>query len=255
MSNKIRSLNNDQSAHMQAFLAGARTHEPREPAADATDEEYQAYVDRVTKGPLADMPLLFDANRYFDTLDRIAMEDGWVLDYVYHTDIGSASPILYARRNSDPRLAGIDAFEEKFGKLALPIDVNATCFHHVQADGTDESFLQLVLLRVMGGQFYLYWHANYDDTRILWKRSELLRLTLSCGLEGHLPLVPLARSLLVPWSPDVSFTEDEVTVCVLIFSKWSGFSRYTVKMSRSFPHVIITEYREVIAPYDIGIRF
>ena len=38
---------------------------------------------------------------------------------------------------------------------------------YVQTDGSEEGFFQLALLTLMGDQFYLWWHANYNDQQIM----------------------------------------------------------------------------------------
>lgn len=44
---------------------------------------------------------------------------------------------------------------------------------YVQTDSTEEAFFQYVVLRVMEGQFYLWWHAAYNDKMIICDQTRL----------------------------------------------------------------------------------
>lgn len=104
----------------------------------------------------------FDPNRYFTVLDRLAMPPGSTLDYVYRFEGGSGFPILYARPVEQ---APYRTYAEYVAALGEPsIEAARRGFlAGVQADGTPESFVQYAVLRAMGSQFYLYWHAAYND--------------------------------------------------------------------------------------------
>ncbi len=100
----------------------------------------------------------FDPNLYFTVLTHLSMSPGYVLDYVYHYDGMGGRPVLYARPEG---LALYRSYEE-FAASSLEADAYLKA---VVVDGTPESYFELVVLSIMGGQFYLDWHANYNDTR------------------------------------------------------------------------------------------
>jgi hypothetical protein len=47
---------------------------------------------------------------------------------------------------------------------------------HVRIDGTKQGYLEYVALSVLGRQFYLFWHENYNDTRIICDRFALEKI-------------------------------------------------------------------------------
>jgi hypothetical protein len=222
----IRRMQLAENSHMVTFLSQARAHPSLEPAIDADGNELEAYWEKLRKGPLADMPLRFDVNRYFDSFDRLKMDDGWVLDYVYYTTQGSAHPLLYARVKTNAPLPGVAAFEKAFGNTTDENNVLSAYLDRVRTDGSRRGFIQLTALRLVGDQFYLYWHANYNDARIL--------------------------SRFPAW---VSRSKTEVSVSLLVFSKWGGVARYKVRFNRSFPHKLLAEQCDTLIPYNCGIRY
>ena len=54
----------------------------------------------------------FDSNKYFTVLTHLALEDGYVLDYVYFAPGGDGTPYLYARRESEPEFANYSEYQK-----------------------------------------------------------------------------------------------------------------------------------------------
>jgi hypothetical protein len=192
----------------------------------------------------------FDPNQFFSVLTHLSMAPGYSLDYVYHRDGLGAFPILYARPLSQPRYATEAAL------AAAGDEVNYLDF--VQTDGSAEGYFELVVLSMMGNQFYLDWHANYNDTRLVCNRTQAIEIaqSLNDGFGYPMPLVDRFRiHLLRGVEPAVEIGEQTVQVRVVTFSHWGGFSRVTVSIHRSFPHTILDIQEQVLIPYDCGIRF
>ncbi len=176
--------------------------------------------------PLDDLPEKFNAERYFDQLNRLRMAEGYALDYAYHVDIGGGYPLLYARHRENRKLIDHYDFEEVFGSSTdTTVAINAY-MNQIRTDGSREGFIQLTVLRLIGEQFYLYWHAHYKDTMVL--------------------------SRIPAW---VSFSSDQVAVSLFVFTKWGGVELYTMKVKRNYPHSFISESSIRILPYSCGIRF
>jgi hypothetical protein len=222
----IRLMQSTATSQMSEFLEHERAQAVREPDVNADFEELDAYFEKQRRGPLADMPLEFDVNRYFEALDRLRMDDGYTLDYVYCTTSMHAYPLLYARLKTNPRLSDVPAFEKAFGKTTDQRSVTSAFLDRIRTDGSRQGFIQLAALYLVGDQFYLFWHANYNDTKIL--------------------------SRIPAW---VVFSDKEVSVSLFVFSKWGGVARYTIRLKRSFPHEFVSERKVTIIPYNCGIRF
>jgi len=204
----------------------------------------------------------FDVNTYFSVLDHLSVQPGYVLDYVYDFNGSGGSPVIYARSEAqDPYLTFSQYYADTIGDLTWEEWFEVSRFEyldHIQVDDTAEGFFQYVVLRKMGTQFYLVWHANYNDDWIICDRDALEELLASLaepefGLALSPELQDQARTLDI--APRIEIGEDAVEVRVLIFTKWGGFieERYTI--ARSFPHKVIKEETETIVPYDCGINF
>jgi len=206
----------------------------------------------------------FDVNLYFTVLDRLSMRRGRVLDYVYnYAGIGGA-PVLYARKavaapygNRSEYLAAEPSAEEA--------DREDYYLSFVSTDGSSEGFFQLALLIIQGEQFYQFWHAAYNDDRIVSDledaRAILTRPTSPTCLTGwvgedNATVEELLDEVAgIDLAPIVSMNGDMVKVEVVVFTKWGGFVRRSMIMEEDYPHLILEERSEVLVPYDCGIMF
>jgi len=206
----------------------------------------------------------FDVNLYFTVLDRLSMRRGRVLDYVYnYAGIGGA-PVLYARKavaapygNRSEYLAAEPSAEEA--------DREDYYLSFVSTDGSSEGFFQLALLIIQGEQFYQFWHAAYNDDRIVSDLEDARAILTSptsptcltgwVGEDNATVEELLDEVAGIDLAPIVSMNGDMVKVEVVVFTKWGGFVRRSMIMEEDYPHLILEERSEVLVPYDCGIMF
>lgn len=189
----------------------------------------------------------FNANRYFSVLDRLSMPPGYVLDYVYFSCSSGGEPIVYARRKDQSPYRTYSEYEAAGGEFALP-ESQYGFVVNVRVDGSAEGYFQFVVLRVMGSQFYLDWHAAYNDDRIICDRAKLEELHLMDEDVG-------VQAQDLDFQPSVAFREDCVLVRVVVFTNWGGFLQRSYTIHRDFPHRILEEETETLVPYDCGLHF
>jgi hypothetical protein len=203
---------------------------------------------------LADNPIKqggeFNVMQYFKVLDHLSIQPGYTLDYVYHYDGMGGYPVLYAYPAGQPPYA-TEADLEAAGEKTNYLD-------YIQTDDTPESYFQLVLLALKGNQFYLNWHANYNDKQAVCDKTDVndIVATLDGGFGYRMPLASQARAkLLGGVEPSVVVGEQTVEVRLVTFTKWGGFYLTTYTISRSFPHTIQDVQEMNLIPYDCGIMF
>ena len=205
----------------------------------------------------------FDVNRYFTVLDHLSMEPGYTLDYVYCYDgSGFAGfPKLYARPDVIPtKSATTDTpptGDQPWYLTCSDVGGSADSYlAHVQVDGTEEGFFQFAVLRLMGGQFYLHWHAGYRDTAVVCDRETVESIISDDGISGQpFSAEQKQAARAIDPAPVVEMEDDVVTVKVVVFSKWGGFERATFRINRSFPYAILGSEFETLVEYDCGIMF
>jgi len=213
-----------------------------------------------------------DVNAYFKVLTHLRVEPGYVLDYVYdHGGIGGA-PIIYARPEIQPAYA---SFAELVAALAAAYPdagyrdgskdflagLHAQDYlDHVQADSTPEGYLQLALLRLLGDQFYLYWHANYNDMAVVCD-SEALDEALAKAVEfwhrGQ-PSVMWIRSQAsaIDLRPTVHLLDDGTAAVRLVsFSKWGGLREMSCTLSQTPPHDFSDWESRTLVDYHCGVLY
>jgi len=198
----------------------------------------------------------FDVSLYFTVLDQLSMKGGRVLDYVYdYAGIGGA-PVLYARKKVAPAYRNYSQYLAA-GASAEEADREDYYLRYVEAGGTPEGFFQLALLMIQGEQFYQFWHAAYNDERIVSDQEDA-RAGLGGGWAGEDDAIVeglLADLGEFDLAPVVSMSRDLAKVEVVVFTKWGGFIKRSMVMEREFPHLILEERSEVLVPYNCGIMF
>ena len=205
----------------------------------------------------------FDVNEIFSVLTHLSMEPGYVLDYVYCYDSISGWPVLYARPEDQPAHATCSALFEEPDSAGGAGDETASdpwraYLNHVHSDGTPEGFFEQAVLDLMGGQFYLYWHAGYNDTRVLCDRAALEDIVTTFEEGGQfLAFTPEQRkaALALDVQPQIEFGTDTVIIRVVTFSKWGGFEERTYTVERAAPNRIVSEERTKLVDYNCGIMF
>jgi hypothetical protein len=192
----------------------------------------------------------FDVMQYFSVLDHLSMQPGSVLDYVYHYDGMGGYPLLYVHPVTQPPFA-------TEADLLASGDRNSF-LDYVQVDDTPEGFFQFVLLSKMTSQFYLFWHAGYNDSQVVCDQAGVTEIlsTLNGDFGYRISLASRARaSLLTDIEPSVIFGETNVEVQLLTFTRWGGFYQETFSLSRSMPHTILGTQEKNLVPYDCGVMF
>jgi hypothetical protein len=200
----------------------------------------------------------FDVNEYFLVLDRLSVEAGYVLDYVYFYGGIGAEPILYARPVDQSPYVTYSGYQKAGGYPFGSEESRYGYLEQVRVDDTEEGFFQFILLRIMGGQFYLFWHANYNDRAVICDRAELERILVmpeGYGSYQNLSDEQKEAARAIDLAPVVEMEDDVVVAKVVVFTKWGGFSRETYTINRSFPHAILDSAHEVLVAYDCGIEF
>ena len=196
----------------------------------------------------------FDANLYFEVLDRISPQRGYVLDYVYRYAGIGGGPVLYARKSQAAPYRNYSEYAAASPKKRA--DREDFYLRHLAADGSPESFFQLALLRIQGEHFYQFWHDAYNDDRIVCDLEEA-RAGLGGGFGADESTIEglLADLAEYDLAPTVSMNRDLVKVEAVVFTKWGGFLKRSILMEREAPHLILGERSEVLVEYDCGIMF
>lgn len=223
----------------------------------------QAIVERITALHDGDIPkrLLrkdakrtgkeFDPNAYFTVLTRLAMIPGHTLDYVYHyAEDFSGNPCLYARPLDASPLGSFLDHRDWAEKHDLS--------NSLVADGSPQAFFELVAFRRLAGQFYLYWHANYNDLRILTTPSEIEALISEANGEdfgARFTDAQVAAMRAVDPQPIVEIAGDRASVTYCIFTKWGGLVRLKESFRRTAPHLLVGQDILDEVKYDCGTSY
>ena len=193
----------------------------------------------------------FDPNRYFEAFPALSMRSGYTLDWVYHQDGMGGYPVLYARPLSQPSYVN----ESEYRAAGEHPDY----LRFIAPQDSPQGYFDYAALAMTANQFYLDWHANYNDWRILCDSRDVEEVigSLQTGSSPGRPMTSqqqqAARSIQNP-EPSVVLGDDTATVSMLVFTKWGGFYRRTITIARA-DHAILDEQDRPLVDYDCGIAF
>jgi hypothetical protein len=241
----------------------------QETANKVKDIQPSKIPDNLTHGDSGKTGGEWDANTIFSQLKHLSMEDGYVLDYVYDFDGTGGSPLLYTRPADTAPLKTYDEFGEAVSNYTRPEnDLTAVWFvmgektgifgNKIKIDGTREGYFEYTILQLLGEQFYLFWHANYNDLRIVSDPVEMEILLQNLGeTDFGLPVSEGFKrdARKINLQPTVDINGDTVTVTLVTFTNWGGFYRLAFTMYRNYPHLVIGLEDKQLLKYDCGVMF
>jgi hypothetical protein len=194
----------------------------------------------------------FDVNQYFTVLTHLALETGYLLDYVTFYDSGDSWPVIYARQKEEEPYANHSAYVAE----NVPGEPTHDYLEHVVTDGSAAGYFEWVLLAIQGDQFYLGWHANYVDTTVLCDPESVARVIEEANDFGaQMTTAQEQKALAIDLEPSVQFERETVQVRIVTFTKWGGFFEEIFVISRDSPHRILEHTSEELVPYDCGVIF
>jgi hypothetical protein len=210
----------------------------------------------------------FDPNSYFDVFDELSMQPGFTLDFVYLNDGLGAKPVVYAYPIEEGPLRNYEEYLswkqiQHPGSFAV-IEGSNDYLEHVVIEDTPEGYFQYVALAIMEDQFCLYWHALYNDTRIITSAeragSAFNRFARDTeGITSKLYLRSVRRVSEgigdLDYTPTVEMKEKTAIVRMIVFSEWGGFSELRVEVSRAFPHEILNWKEKTRLYFNSGVMF
>ena len=183
----------------------------------------------------------FDVNRYFTVLDRLHPDAGLILDWVYWNGGIGGHPVLYLRAPDAPPFADFDAFD----KATLPEARNNQPFNYLEqihAADSHAGFFQLVVLRLLGDRFCLFWHEYYNEIALVCSPAgwqAILQRERNRG-KPYTPPPPdfITAAEKLDFAPRIQMDQDQVTVDVITYCPFRGLERRHFEISRPFPHRI-----------------
>jgi hypothetical protein len=208
----------------------------------------------------------FDVNEYFPLWPEIQPEPGYCAGLHLHGRRRRHAPLIYLRDRDQPpytsfpdyvaRKAGpsfdYPAFFNTFRQRGGPIDWP----WHMEVADTRHGFLQFLLITTMGGQFYLWGDANYDDLTMVCDTRGLLGIAEGASefvREDPGFIQALNEACIFDLHPVIAFNEEQVMMTALFFTKWGGLLLGTFVVEREYPHTGISSQWMSLVHYDCGI--
>lgn len=183
----------------------------------------------------------FDLMQIFEFLDHLSMTPGYELAYSYfYQSSFEGHPTLYACES--PFFGTPDSTNCQKGGLG-----------YVVTDGSEQGYLQWLLLLEMGDQFYLYWHAAYKD-RLLVSTEEGLEAIL-LEIDDSLNAKQKIQAQQIDPTPYFLFDEETVKIRAVWFTKFGGFFETYYRINKDHPHITYEIETNLLLEYDCDIMY
>jgi hypothetical protein len=183
----------------------------------------------------------FNVSKYLDKLQYISIEEGHVLEYVYNFDGMGGYPILYVRQKTIQPFVNVSQWRD----ASCSTTSCKNYLDDIVIDDTPEGYMQFVTLAIMGDQFYLWWHALYNDYQLIWNQNKMEKILETLPKAGENGAADDLYSINedeaetlrgMDFTPTVLYNEanpNVVRVRVVVFTEWGGFVRRTYKIKRN----------------------
>jgi len=175
---------------------------------------------------------LFNVEDYFKIFTHLHLQAGWRINYMYTADVGGHYPVIIAYIDSMP--VNIDSLKNRYNDFLGSINfVNYIEYlDHVVVDTTMTGFIQFVTLRIIGSQFALGWHANYNDETVVCTREAIDHLLDTYNMKSDRGLLKDVKRIdPAPWA---GTQDDYIIVRLVTFTKWGGFFEKKYYLSKTF---------------------
>lgn len=227
--------------------------------------------DLITEGdPIIDPASLFDPNEVFGVLDHLNMKVGYKLAFIYRSDDLGGQPMLYALEDGETPFTSYDEYIASRPECSDPQrSSDCLALSKVEHDGSEMGYLQFITFAMMQEQFYLYWHANYNDFQPLttpdrletilmwidpdWATMEYAAFTTFGDVGFSQEQKAAAREM--DLEPKVTQEEDGANVRLLVYTKWGGFAEIKYWVPRVDSENIETLEVNVLVKYEIPLAF
>jgi hypothetical protein len=181
----------------------------------------------------------FDINRFLEVFDRINIQSGYELDYVYTFDGQGGEPLVYAREVNASPLTSPDEYYERFSLSRHDMLLGEEATHddsfpylaHLQFENIPVGCFQFALFCMTVRRFYLFWHSNYNDRKYMLTKTAVKQTVTSLELDiqkmtGQGSLLPAEAKILnnVSYWPRVKTLGKSSTVTLFNYKLNLGYS-------------------------------
>jgi hypothetical protein len=127
--------------------------------------------------------------------------------------------------------------------------------HYMIPDNSDEGFLQYLFFHTMGEQFALYWHANYDEKKIICSDESLNGLinVYKRSRAFEVDKKKLKSSKVIDTRITISSTDKKYFLTWYELETHKGFYRRTYEIDRDPPYKI--RLQENYQIFEIRLNF
>lgn len=167
----------------------------------------------------------FDLEKYIAAFDKLDLRDSIEKAKIhYYGGWLDGCPIIYMSDGED--LDYIDW--ESFAKYDL--------VNYFEVEDSPEGYFQLIVYKIIGQRFALYWHSNYGEVHIVCTAERLNKIYELMGKRLGKRKVDDPLVYERDYTPKFAINKDSCTISVYTFSPFGGLLLNTFSVKRSSPY-------------------
>jgi len=182
-----------------------------------------------------------------EKLDFVKVNERFQVDYVYSYRNSMGFPLVYSLPASEKRFENEDDYKK--GK-------SMAFTYALETDFSQWGFLQLAILEELGGQFYQYYQAEYDDVTVICDIDDVENLIDVLDSEGVHPAFnwwQKMRALTISETDPIIYLDQaggSAVVSMLVFDHELGILRRDYTYTYGFPHKLLKTEDKLIVGYS-----
>jgi len=200
----------------------------------------------------------FDVNDFLSVFDRVKLQDGYVLDYIYAVDNLGGAPLIYSRKLTDKPLSNSQDYCKTFNIFPFPLlgqepsKINSSPYlNNIQFENSNIGYFQFALFCMTVRRFYLHWHANYNDRRYVIAKYVLNNIIYDNVGNCNKEEVILLRS--IDFRPKLIIEKDSAEIIIFCYERNIGYSNLHVFVT--WPNIFEKIIDEVIIKTNMHIMY
>lgn len=177
----------------------------------------------------------FNIHTYLAFFEKLTIVDGYKIGMFYYDIEMAGSPLLYAQKENE------NIINHNDNDITYDYLKDFRAQNFLIPKDSDIGFLQYLFFSIMGEQFALKWHSNYNKTRIICSLKNLDDVIDKLQTSSFFSADSLALSSLKSISPDITIERNNE----FYFISWLenithyGIYRCTYQIERKKPYNII----------------
>ena len=237
--------------------------------------DYELFVDSLTKiqhditieiDDYAQYHCDVDFEEYMKYFDKLTVDPNWIIESFCLRGVGRSYIVAFENQSvrSTVFTKATNVYQED-DTVIVYLDYNILqkyqdSIHYTTAIHVENSLMgwfQFMTFYIIGDIYSLFGQANYYHRDIVCSKHQIVKLIQSTSYDYYYDNLYLIKNevLAIDFTPEIEITDDLVTVRLVIFDPWEGFTEKKYSITTGWPHKVKSSESKVLLEYNCMIDF